>query len=270
MHAVVLGHSKFTPGIPRSWHCVTTLSQAGGSVPDDQHWRYSCRQHPSSYLKLLAGFLPDVSQVDAAPILPDDELSPCLTSWSMWANIHQRLQPAMTCNSPVRAQTTGQISGVNHHCSNHLLMVPQTGLSLHQNQPLHCWLAVVSTSYSFNHALKDLLPYLSLLKVVTVSGKVRFCAMVQGTPSSSMPMLGSPVITVRAEKSTRLPMRLPRMRPPLPLRRCRQRRKAEATKRCTHRAAQSAHSRLHHTRAPAEAAVLLQPSQHQHAHTMMG
>jgi len=44
--------------------------------------------------------------------------------------------------------------------------------------------------------------------------------MVQGTPSSSMPMLGSPVITVRAEKSTRLPMRLPRMRPDLPFSLC--------------------------------------------------
>jgi hypothetical protein len=30
-------------------------------------------------------------------------------------------------------------------------------------------------------------------------------------------MFGSPVMTVRAEKSTRLPMRLPRMRPLLPL-----------------------------------------------------
>mmetsp|Transcript_14393 Transcript_14393/g.39003 ORF Transcript_14393/g.39003 Transcript_14393/m.39003 type:complete len:214 (-) Transcript_14393:694-1335(-) len=61
---------------------------------------------------------------------------------------------------------------------------------------------------------------LSMLKGVAVSGNVRFSAMDQGTPSSSMPMLGSPVMTVRAEKSTRLPMRLPRMRPSLPLRRC--------------------------------------------------
>jgi hypothetical protein len=37
----------------------------------------------------------------------------------------------------------------------------------------------------------------------------------------SMPRLGSAVMTVRAEKSTRLPMRLPRMRPSLPLSRCR-------------------------------------------------
>ena len=68
-------------------------------------------------------------------------------------------------------------------------------------------------------ALQQLHPlsaYLSRLKGVTVSGKVKFNAMVQGTPSSSMPMLGSPVITVRALKSTRLPMRLPLMRPLLP------------------------------------------------------
>lgn len=40
--------------------------------------------------------------------------------------------------------------------------------------------------------------------------------MDQGTPSSSMAMLGSPLMTVRAEKSTRLPIRLPRTRPSLP------------------------------------------------------
>ena len=43
--------------------------------------------------------------------------------------------------------------------------------------------------------------------------------MLHGTPSSWMLMLGSGVITVRAEKSTRLPMRLPRMRPSLAFRR---------------------------------------------------
>mmetsp|Transcript_45128 Transcript_45128/g.134766 ORF Transcript_45128/g.134766 Transcript_45128/m.134766 type:complete len:314 (+) Transcript_45128:3340-4281(+) len=57
----------------------------------------------------------------------------------------------------------------------------------------------------------------SMLNGVTVSGNVKFSAMDHGTPSSSMPMLGSPVMTVRAEKSTRLPMRLPRMRPSLDL-----------------------------------------------------
>ena len=45
-------------------------------------------------------------------------------------------------------------------------------------------------------------------------------AIERGTPSSSMPMFGSGVMTVRAEKSTRLPMRLPRTRPSLPLSRC--------------------------------------------------
>ena len=45
-------------------------------------------------------------------------------------------------------------------------------------------------------------------------------AIERGTPTSSMARLGSGVITVRAEKSTRLPIRLPRMRPSLPLSRC--------------------------------------------------
>ena len=40
--------------------------------------------------------------------------------------------------------------------------------------------------------------------------------MLQGTPSSSMEMLGSPEMTVRAEKSTRLPMRFPLTRPSFP------------------------------------------------------
>lgn len=54
---------------------------------------------------------------------------------------------------------------------------------------------------------------------VTRSGTVRLRAMLHGTPSSSMSIRASPVMTERAEKSTRLPMRLPRMRPCLPLRR---------------------------------------------------
>ena len=40
--------------------------------------------------------------------------------------------------------------------------------------------------------------------------------MERGTPTWSMERLGSAVMTVRAEKSTRLPMRFPRMRPSLP------------------------------------------------------
>mmetsp|Transcript_18841 Transcript_18841/g.58615 ORF Transcript_18841/g.58615 Transcript_18841/m.58615 type:complete len:202 (+) Transcript_18841:923-1528(+) len=43
--------------------------------------------------------------------------------------------------------------------------------------------------------------------------------MLTGTPTSSIEMLGSAVMTVRALKSTRLPIRLPRMRPSLPFRR---------------------------------------------------
>ena len=57
---------------------------------------------------------------------------------------------------------------------------------------------------------------LSMLNGVTISGKVMFCAMLRGTPTWSMRRFGSGVMTVRAEKSTRLPIRLPRMRPSLP------------------------------------------------------
>ena len=39
--------------------------------------------------------------------------------------------------------------------------------------------------------------------------------MLQGTPSSSMLIVGSGVITVRAEKSTRFPIKLPLIRPSL-------------------------------------------------------
>ena len=62
--------------------------------------------------------------------------------------------------------------------------------------------------------------YLSMLKGVTISGKVILAAMDRGTPTWSICRLGSGVMTVRAEKSTRLPMRLPRTRPSLPFRRC--------------------------------------------------
>ncbi len=62
--------------------------------------------------------------------------------------------------------------------------------------------------------------YRSKLCWVTISGYVMLRAMLHGTPSSSMAMLGSPDMTVRAEKSTRLPIRLPLTRPDLPFRRC--------------------------------------------------
>lgn len=52
-----------------------------------------------------------------------------------------------------------------------------------------------------------------MLYGVTVSGYVRFSAILHGTPSSSMLIVGSGVITVRAEKSTRLPIKLPLIRP---------------------------------------------------------
>mmetsp|Transcript_60051 Transcript_60051/g.190767 ORF Transcript_60051/g.190767 Transcript_60051/m.190767 type:complete len:328 (-) Transcript_60051:474-1457(-) len=57
----------------------------------------------------------------------------------------------------------------------------------------------------------------SMLYGVTISGTVRLRAIDHGTPSWSMEMLGSAVITVRAEKSTRFPIRFPRIRPSLDL-----------------------------------------------------
>ena len=55
------------------------------------------------------------------------------------------------------------------------------------------------------------------LNSVTTSGKVSLWAMICGTPSWSRSRFGSGVMTDRAEKFTRLPLRLPRMRPSLPL-----------------------------------------------------
>ena len=52
---------------------------------------------------------------------------------------------------------------------------------------------------------------------VTTSGYVSVRAIERGTPTSSIARLGSGVMTVRAEKSTRLPIRLPRTRPSFPL-----------------------------------------------------
>lgn len=48
------------------------------------------------------------------------------------------------------------------------------------------------------------------------SGYVKFIAMLLGTPTSSKSRLGSPVMTVWAEKSTRLAIKLPRRHPSLP------------------------------------------------------
>lgn len=58
---------------------------------------------------------------------------------------------------------------------------------------------------------------LSILYGVTVSGYVRFKAILHGTPSSSILIVGSGVITVRAEKSTRFPIKFPLIRPSLAL-----------------------------------------------------
>ena len=62
--------------------------------------------------------------------------------------------------------------------------------------------------------------YLSMLKGVTNSGYVKLVAMDLGTPTWSIKRLGSAVITVRAEKSTRFPIRFPLILPSLLLRRC--------------------------------------------------
>ncbi len=54
-----------------------------------------------------------------------------------------------------------------------------------------------------------------MLNGVTLSGIVRFRAMVCGTPTWSMAMYGSGVITARAVKSTRFPIKFPLTRPSL-------------------------------------------------------
>ncbi len=56
----------------------------------------------------------------------------------------------------------------------------------------------------------------SRLSSRTTSGKLSVLATRTGMPSSSTEMLGSGVMTERALWSTRLPLRLPRMRPSLP------------------------------------------------------
>lgn len=61
--------------------------------------------------------------------------------------------------------------------------------------------------------------HFSKLKGVTISGKVMFWAILLGTPTWSIRKLGSGVMTVRAEKSTRLPIKLPRILPSFPFRR---------------------------------------------------
>mmetsp|Transcript_21938 Transcript_21938/g.54256 ORF Transcript_21938/g.54256 Transcript_21938/m.54256 type:complete len:285 (-) Transcript_21938:948-1802(-) len=61
---------------------------------------------------------------------------------------------------------------------------------------------------------------ISMLCCDTTSGYVISLATCSGTPSSSMRRFGSGEMTVRPEKSTRFPLRLPRNRPCLPLRRC--------------------------------------------------
>ena len=52
-----------------------------------------------------------------------------------------------------------------------------------------------------------------------MTGFVIFLATLRGIPSSRIDKLGSGVITERAEKSTRFPMRFPLTRPPFPFKR---------------------------------------------------
>lgn len=61
---------------------------------------------------------------------------------------------------------------------------------------------------------------LSILNGVTRSGKVIFCAMDLGTPTWSILKLGSGVMTVLAEKSTRFPIKFPLTRPSFPFSLC--------------------------------------------------
>ena len=60
----------------------------------------------------------------------------------------------------------------------------------------------------------------TLLILFTISGYVRLSAIFIGTPNSSNSILGSGVITLRAEKSTRFPIRLFLIRPSLPFNLC--------------------------------------------------
>lgn len=61
---------------------------------------------------------------------------------------------------------------------------------------------------------------LSMLNGVTSSGNVIFWAMERGTPTWSILRLGSGVMTVLAEKSTRFPIKLPLTRPSFPFNLC--------------------------------------------------
>ena len=58
-----------------------------------------------------------------------------------------------------------------------------------------------------------------LFKSFTVIGFVIFFAIFSGIPSSRIDKFGSGVMTERAEKSTRFPIKFPLTRPPFPLRR---------------------------------------------------
>ena len=66
---------------------------------------------------------------------------------------------------------------------------------------------------------KDAFVSSEILYLLTVIGRVRFIQIFIGTPSCPMPIFGSGVITLRAEKSTRFPIRLPRTRPSLDFKR---------------------------------------------------
>ena len=71
----------------------------------------------------------------------------------------------------------------------------------------------VSGPFSINFIKK------SRFRSLTVTGLVIFLAILRGTPNCLIDKFGSPVMTERALKSTRLPIKLPRIRPFLELRR---------------------------------------------------
>lgn len=95
------------------------------------------------------------------------------------------------------------------------LMQPKSSQDRIRVEPYHASLQIWDRSLN-----DEIQTHLSTLNGVTISGNVIFCAIVLGTPTVSIGRFGSGVITVRAEKSTRLPIRLPRMRPSLPFNRC--------------------------------------------------
>ena len=120
---------------------------------------------------------------------------------------------------------TCTIADLNQACVHTWMLAHSHTHTMHTNTHTHTH-THTQTKYMHAHTFACrseanwlMLTHLLILKGVTISGKVRLCAMERGTPTWSMDRLGSGVITEREEKSTRFPIRLPRTRPSLPLRR---------------------------------------------------